>query len=115
MTKYVTAGVSRNVKGTWKVRNSTLSVEDSIARQTRAGDTNIKYVKLPQALDREDLAKYLATLPEFMDVPEYRSVIEATIAKRMPKAAKASKAQKVAKAVVGAAVNTAKAKKALAA
>lgn len=114
MTKYVTGGVSRNVKGTWKVRNSTLSVEDSIARQTRAGDTNIKYVKLPQPMDREELARYLATQTEFMNVPEYRSVIESTIAKRMPRAPKA-KASKVAKAVVGSAVNTAKAKKALAA
>jgi hypothetical protein len=114
MTKFVTAGVSRNVKGTWKVRNSTLSIEDSIARQTRAGDTNIKYVALPQPMDRDALAKYLSTLPEFMDNKDYRSVIEATIAKRMPKAPKA-RVSKVAQVVVGAAVNTAKTKKALAA
>ena len=111
MSKFVTGGVSCNVKGTWKVRNSTLSIEDSIARQTRAGDTQIKYVALPREMDREELAKYLATLPEFMDVPEYRSVIEATIAKRAPKVKKA----KVAKVVVGAAAQTAKTKKALAA
>jgi hypothetical protein len=102
MTKYVTGGVSRNVKGTWKVRNSTLSIEDSVARQTRAGDTNITYVTLPKAMDRDELAKYLSTLPEFMDNKDYRSVIEATIAKRMPKAPKV-KAQP--KTVVGRAQN----------
>ena len=102
MSKYVTGGVSRNVKGTWKVRNSTLSIEDSIARQTRAGDTNIKYVTLPQPMDRDELAKYLATLPEFMNDKDYRSVIEATIAKRMPKAKTAKAAVKAQpKTVVG--------------
>jgi hypothetical protein len=107
MTKFVTAGVSCNVKGTWKVRNSTLTVEDSTARQTRAGDTKIKYVDLPQPMDRDALAKYLASLPEFMSVPEYRTVIEATIAKRQPRAAKATKTSKMAQAVVGSAVKTA--------
>jgi hypothetical protein len=107
MSKFVTAGVSCNVKGTWKVRNSTLSVEDSTARQTRAGDTKIKYVDLPQPMDRDALAKYLASLPEFMSVPEYRTVIEATIAKRQPRAAKAAKPSKMAQAVVGSATKTA--------
>lgn len=102
--RFITAGVSRNVKGTWKVRNSTLSVDESVARQTRAGDTNIKYVDLPEAMDRDALAKYLSTLPEFMSVPEYRAVIEATIAKRQPRAAKPTK---MAQAVVGSAAKTA--------
>jgi len=107
MNKFVTAGVSRNVKGTWKVRNSTLSVADSNLRQTRAGDTNIMYVELPEPMDRDALARYLGTLPEFMSVPDYRAVIEATIAKRQPRPAKTAKTSKMAQSVVGSAAKTA--------
>ena len=41
MSKYVTGGVSQNRKGTWKVRHSTLSIEDSVVRQVKAGDEHI--------------------------------------------------------------------------
>jgi BRCT domain type II-containing protein len=89
MTKYVTGGVSQNRNGTWKVRHSTLSVEDSVVRQVKAGDEHIMYVELPREMGREELPAYLLTLTEFNTNADYKAVIEATIAKKAPKPAKA--------------------------
>lgn len=96
MTKFVTGGVSQNSKGTFKVRYSTLSVEDTMVRQIKAGNERNYYVALPQAMDRDELPKYLLTLPEFSGDADYKAVLEATIAKKAPKVPKAPKA-KVAK------------------
>lgn len=93
MTKFVTGGVSQNRKGTWKVRHSTLSIEDSIVRQVKAGDEHIMYVKLPREMSREELPAYLLTLPEFSGNADYKAVLEATLAKKAPKAAKAKVAK----------------------
>lgn len=95
MTKYITGGVSQNSKGTWKVRYSTLSVEETLVRQVKAGNSNDFYVELPQAMSREELPAYLLTLPEFNGNADYKKVIEATIAKKLPKVkvAKAPKAK----------------------
>ena len=81
MTKFVTGGVSQNRKGTWKVRHSTLSIEDSVVRQVKAGDEHIKYVDLPREMSREELPVYLLTLPEFSGNADYKAVLEATIVK----------------------------------
>ena len=81
MTKFVTGGVSQNRKGTWKVRHSTLSIEDSVVRQVKAGDEHIKYVDLPREMSREELPVYLLTLPEFSGNADYKAVLEATISK----------------------------------
>lgn len=91
MTKYVTGGVSQNRNGTWKVRHSTLSVEDSVVRQVKAGDEHILYVELPREMGREELPAYLLTLSEFNTNAAYKAVIEATMAKKMPKPAKVKK------------------------
>ena len=88
MTKYVTGGVSQNRNGTWKVRHSTLSVEDSVVRQVKAGDEHIMYVELPREMGREELPAYLLTLTEFNTNADYKAVIEATMVKKMPKPAK---------------------------
>ena len=82
MSKYVTGGVSQNRKGTWKVRHSTLSIEDSVVRQVKAGDEHIKYVDLPREMSREELPVYLLTLPEFSGNADYKAVLEATIVKQ---------------------------------
>ena len=89
MSKYVTGGVSQNRKGTWKVRHSTLSIEDSVVRQVKAGDEHIKYVDLPREMSREELPVYLLTLPEFSGNADYKAVLEATIVKKTPKVVKA--------------------------
>ena len=89
MTKYVTGGVSQNSKGTWKVRFSTLDVESTMVRQVKAGNENNFYVELPRPMTRDELPAYLLTLNEFSTNPEFRAVIEATIAKKAPKPAKA--------------------------
>lgn len=89
MTKFVTGGVSQNSKGTFKVRYSTLSVEDTLVRQVKAGNEHNFYVELPHAMTRDELPAYLLTLPEFSGNTEYKAVLEATVAKRAPKAAKA--------------------------
>ena len=89
MTTYITGGVSQNRNGAWKVRHSTLSVEDSVVRQVKSGDENIFYVELPKAMTRDELPGYLLTLKEFSSVPEYRQVLELTVAKRQPKPVKA--------------------------
>ena len=86
MTKFVTGGVSQNSKGTFKVRYSTLSVEDTMVRQIKAGNEQNLYVALPRAMDRDELPKYLLTLPEFSSNVDYKAVLEATIAKKAPKA-----------------------------
>ena len=88
MTKYVTGGVSQNRNGTWKVRHSTLSVEDSVVRQVKAGDEHIMYVELPREMGREELPAYLLTLTEFNTNAAYKAVIEATMAKKAPKPVK---------------------------
>ncbi len=98
MTKYITAGVSRNNKGTWKVRYSTLSVEDTMFRQMKADNTDNYYVALPEPMERDAVAQYLLTLEDFSSNADRRSVLEATVAKKAPKPAKVAKA---AKAVVG--------------
>jgi hypothetical protein len=87
MSKFVTGGVSQNSKGTFKVRYSTLSVEDTLVRQIKAGNEHNFYVALPQAMDRDELPKYLLTLPEFSGNADYKSVLEATVAKKAPKVA----------------------------
>ncbi len=92
MTKYVTAGVSRNNKGTWKVRYSTLSVEDTMFRQMKADNTDNHYVALPEPMEREDIPKYLLTLEDFNGNADRRSVLEATVAKKAPRAPKTPKA-----------------------
>jgi hypothetical protein len=97
MTKYVTGGVSQNSKGTWKVRFSTLDVEGTMVRQVKAGNENNFYVELPQPMTRDELPAYLLTLKEFNTNPEFKAVIEATMAKKAPKPAKV-KATKAAKA-----------------
>jgi len=96
MTKFVTGGVSQNSKGTWKVRYSTLSVEETLVRQIKAGNENNEYVELPKPMDRDELPKYLLTLDVFKNRPEFKAVLEATIAKKAPKAPK-SKPVKAAK------------------
>jgi len=88
MIKYVTGGVSQNRNGTWKVRHSTLDVEGSVVRQVKAGDEHIMYVELPREMGREELPAYLLTLTEFNTNADYKAVIEATMAKKMPKPAK---------------------------
>lgn len=93
MTKYVTGGVSQNSKGTWKVRYSTLSVEETLVRQIKAGNNNDLYVDLGREMTRDELPVYLLTLPEFSGNADYKKVIEATIAKKAPKPAKATKAK----------------------
>lgn len=89
MTKFVTGGVSQNSKGTWKVRYSTLSVEETLVRQIKAGNENNEYVALPHAMTREELPAYLLTLDVFKNNPNYRAVLEATIAKKAPRVPKA--------------------------
>ena len=91
MTKYVTGGVSQNSKGTWKVRFSTLDVEGTMVRQVKAGNENNFYVELPKPMTRDELPAYLLTLKEFNTNAEFKAVIEATMAKKAPKPAKAKK------------------------
>jgi hypothetical protein len=91
MTKYVTGGVSQNSKGTWKVRFSTLDVEGTLVRQVKAGNENNFYVELPKPMTRDELPAYLLTLTEFNTNAAYKAVIEATMAKKMPKPAKVKK------------------------
>jgi hypothetical protein len=98
MIKYVTGGVSQNSKGTWKVRYSTLSVEETLVRQIKAGNENNCYVELPRAMTREELPAYLLTLAEFNGNAAFKSVLEATIAKKAPQVPKA-KPVKATKAV----------------
>lgn len=105
MTKFVTGGVSQNEKGTWKVRYSTLSVEETLVRQVKAGNENNFYVELPKPLTRDELPAYLLTLPEFNGNADYKKVLEATIAKKAPKPAKQPKA-KAAKPAAKAKVKT---------
>lgn len=93
MTKFVTGGVSQNAKGTWKVRYSTLSVEETLVRQIKAGNENNVYVELPKPMTRDELPAYLLTQAEFNANPAMKAVIEATIAKKAPKPAKAPKAK----------------------
>jgi hypothetical protein len=113
MTKYITAGVSRNNKGVWKVRYSTLNIDDTMFRQMKADNTDNFYVDLPHPMERDAVAAYLLTLEDFSGNADRRSVLEATVAKKAPRAAKPTK---MAKAVVGAAVKTAaKTKQSLAA
>jgi hypothetical protein len=88
MIKYVTGGVSQNSKGTWKVRFSTLDVEGTLVRQVKAGNENNFYVELPKAMTRDELPAYLLTLKEFNTNADFKAVIEATMAKKMPKPAK---------------------------
>lgn len=85
MTKFITGGVSQNSKGSYKVRYSTLSVEDTLVRQVKAGNENNLYVDLPKAMTRDELPAYLLTLKEFNKVPEYKAVLEATAAKHQSK------------------------------
>ena len=95
MTKYVTGGVSQNVKGTWKVRYSTLDVESTLVRQVKAGNENNFYVELPHAMTRDELPAYLLTLKEFNTNPEYKAVLDATLVKKAPKPAKVKAKAKV--------------------
>jgi len=97
MSKFITGGISKNSSGGWKVRNSTLSIDESVARQERAGNTDILFVDLPTEMTREEIPVYLLTLPEFRDNAVYAEVLQSTIAKKLPKPAKAPKAVKVAK------------------
>ena len=93
MTKFVTGGVSQNSKGTWKVRYSTLSVEETLVRQIKAGNEHNEYVALPKPMTRDELPKYLLTLDVFKNRPEFKDVLEATIAKKAPKPVKAKTAK----------------------
>jgi hypothetical protein len=85
MTKFVTGGVSQNRSGDYKVRYSTLSVEDTLVRQIKADNENNLYVDLPQPMTREELPVYLLTLKEFTSNPEYKQALQAVVAKREPK------------------------------
>lgn len=98
MTKFVTGGVSQNRNGDYKVRYSTLSVEDTMVRQIKADNENNLYVDLPQPMTREELPVYLLTLKEFTSNPEYKQALQAVVAKRQPKQpkVKAAKAPKTA-------------------
>jgi hypothetical protein len=100
MTKFVTGGVSQNRSGDYKVRYSTLSVEDTMVRQIKADNENNLYVDLPQPMTREELPVYLLTLKEFTSNPEYKQALQAVVAKREPKQpktkVKAAKAPKTA-------------------
>ena len=98
MNTFITGGMSKNRSGQMKVRGSTLSIPETVDRQTRSGDTDMLFVELPKAMERGDIAWYLLTLVEFNSVPEYKAVIEATIAKKAPKPVKAAKAAKAPKA-----------------
>jgi len=88
MTKFVTGGVSQNAQGSFKVRYSTLSVDETLVRQIKAGNEFNLYVDLPQAMTRDELPVYLLTLPEFNSIPEYRTALQTVVAKRQPKPAK---------------------------
>lgn len=100
MIKYVTGGVSQNIKGTWKVRFSTLDVEGTLVRQVKAGNENNFYVELPQPMTRDELPVYLLTLSEFNTNADFKAVLETFVAKKAPKPvkvkAKATKATKAA-------------------
>lgn len=85
MSKFITGGVSQNSKGTWKVRYSTLSVEDTLVRQVKAGNEHNEYVALPRPMTREELPAYLLTLPKFSGNADFKAVLEATVAKKAPK------------------------------
>ena len=74
--KYLVAGVARNSAGQLKARYSTLSVADTMARQARAGNTDIVYVDLPRAMTRDEIPAYLLTLTEFNSVAAYKQVLE---------------------------------------
>lgn len=62
MSKFMVAGVSKNSKGQWKMRYSTLSVADTNLRQLAAKNTSIFLTDLPKAMSREEAAKYLLTV-----------------------------------------------------
>jgi hypothetical protein len=62
MSKFMVAGVSKNSKGQWKMRYSTLSVADTNLRQLAARNTDIFLTDLPKAMSREEAAKYLTTV-----------------------------------------------------
>jgi hypothetical protein len=100
MTKFVTGGVSQNRSGDYKVRYSTLSVEDTLVRQIKADNENNLYVDLPQPMTREELPVYLLTLKEFTSNPEYKQALQAVVAKREPKQVKAKTKVKVPKTAV---------------
>ena len=74
--KFMVAGVARNMQGKLKVRYSTLSVADTVARQERAGNTEILYVELPEAMVRDDIPAFLLGLEQFSSVPAYKEVLE---------------------------------------
>lgn len=93
MTNYITGGVSQNRNGSWKVRHSTLSIEDSVVRQVKAGDEHILYVDLPKPMTREELPVYLLTLSEFTSNPDYKRALQAAVAKRAPKQSKVKAAK----------------------
>jgi len=106
--KFMVAGVARNMQGKLKVRYSTLSIADTVARQERAGNTEILYVELPEAMVRDDIPAFLLGLEQFSSVPAYKEVLETANTNhalkgkpaRAPKApkAKAPKAPKAPKA-----------------
>lgn len=99
--KFMVAGVARNMQGKLKVRYSTLSVADTVARQERAGNTEILYVELPEAMVRDDIPAFLLGLEQFSSVPAYKEVLETANTNhalkgkpaRAPKAPKAPKAK----------------------
>jgi hypothetical protein len=75
--KFIVAGVARNNQGKLKARYSTLSVAETVARQERAGNTEILYVELPEAMTREDIPAFLLGLEQFSSVPAFKAVLEA--------------------------------------
>ena len=74
--KFLVAGVARNNKGQLRARYSTLTVAETIARQERAGQTDILYVDLPEPMSREDIPAYLLTLEAFTSVPDFKACLE---------------------------------------
>ena len=74
--KYLVAGVARNSFGQLKARYSTLTVEDTVKRQEKAGNTDITYVELPRAMTRDEIPAYLLTIETFSSNPAFREVLE---------------------------------------
>ena len=79
MSNFTVAGVSKNSKGQWKMRYSTLSVADTNLRQLAAKNTNIFLTDLPKAMSREEAAKYLLTVDGIKANKDYLAQVSRTV------------------------------------
>ena len=79
MSKFKVAGVSKNSKGQWKMRYSTLSVADTNLRQLAAKNTDIFLTDLPKAMSREEAAKYLLTVDGIKANKDYLAQVSKTV------------------------------------